>query len=91
MLHSNQRNTKNSRSTSNRNGGLGYENELDSDENILIPSSKAYVTTQIRSGNDGRAKGSREESSDRVVSSANESHIVRTVEVRQYEEEKEMN
>jgi hypothetical protein len=75
---------------SNRNGTLNYENELDSDENILIPSSKAYVTTQIRSGNDGRAKSNREENSDRAIGSANESHIVRTVEVRQYEEGKEM-
>lgn len=83
MLGSNQKNSKNSRSI-NQNRSLHYVNEHDSDENILIPNSKSYVTTQIRAGNDVGA----DQDSDRGTSSANDAHIVRTVEVRQYEEGK---
>lgn len=74
---------KRSRSATHNAESAHYE-ENGSDENILIPDGKSYVTTKVRAG-DG-VEGSVGEESTGGGTSLDDSHILRTVEVtRVYE------
>jgi hypothetical protein len=78
---------KRSRSATNNAEGSHYNENMGSDENILIPNGKSYVTTKIRAGDDGAEGSSVGDESKGHGTSLDDSHILRTVEVvRQYEE-----
>jgi hypothetical protein len=77
-----------SRNTGHTPESVHYNEDMGSDENILIPNGKSYVTTNVRAG-DGTAEGSTGSIGDGNGghgASLDDSHILRTVEVRQYEE-----
>ncbi|UZP39373.1 hypothetical protein NXS19_007189 [Fusarium pseudograminearum] len=78
---------KRSRSATDNAESAHYKQNMGSDENILIPNGKSYVTTKIRAGDDGAQRNSVGNESGGHGASIDESHILRTVEVvRQYEE-----
>ncbi|KAI3578550.1 hypothetical protein IWW34DRAFT_466496 [Fusarium oxysporum f. sp. albedinis] len=77
-----------SRNTGHTPESIHYNEDMGSDENILIPNGKSYVTTKVRAGDD-TAEGSTNSIGDGNGghgTSLDNSHILRTVEVRQYEE-----
>ncbi|KAJ4252771.1 hypothetical protein NW762_010677 [Fusarium torreyae] len=77
---------KQSRNTARVQEGTHYHEDAGSDENVLIPEAKSYVTTRVRAGDDV-TEGSRVSAENRGFgASLDDSHILRTVEVRQYEE-----
>ncbi|KAM0543817.1 hypothetical protein ACHAPJ_012124 [Fusarium lateritium] len=77
---------KQSRNTARVQEGTHYHEDAGSDENVLIPDAKSYVTTRVRAGDD-ITEGSRVSAENREFgASLDGSHILRTVEVRQYEE-----
>jgi hypothetical protein len=78
---------KRSRSATNNAESAHYKENMGSDENILIPNGKSYVTTKIRAGDDGTEGSSVGDENGGHAASLDDSHILRTVEVvRQYEE-----
>ncbi|KAM0361143.1 hypothetical protein ACHAPK_006307 [Fusarium culmorum] len=78
---------KRSRSATDNAESGHYKEDMGSDENILIPNGKSYVTTEIRAGDDGTERNSVGNQSGGHGSSLDDAHILRTVEVvRQYEE-----
>ncbi|KAJ3547138.1 hypothetical protein NM208_g1662 [Fusarium decemcellulare] len=83
MMSSSQ---KRSRNTTQNPSSIHFKDELDSDENNLINGGKSYVTTRVRVGDDTTERGSASGGSNGFRPSFDDSHIVRTVEVRQYEE-----
>lgn len=77
-----------SRNTGHTPESVHYNEDMGSDENVLIPNGKAYFTTNVRAG-DVTTEGSTGSIGDGNGGhgvSIDDSHILRTVEVRQYEE-----
>ncbi|KAG9496545.1 hypothetical protein J7337_011321 [Fusarium musae] len=75
-----------SRNTGHTPESVHYNEDMGSDENILIPNGKSYVTTNVRAG-EGTAEGSTGSIGNGNGGhgvSLDDSHILRTVEVRQY-------
>jgi hypothetical protein len=91
MMNSSQKNSQNRRTQL---GSMNFNNHTehtdDSDENILIPQFGSKVTTSVQAGemNDPEhsINGREDDDSSKRKPSFDESQIVRTVEVRQYEE-----
>lgn len=75
---------KNSRNATRNLDTIYYNKDADSDENNLISSGPAYVTTNIRAGDEEADRSSAGADSGRRKRSVDDSRIVRTVEVRQY-------
>lgn len=78
---------KRSRNATNNAESAHYKESMGSDENILIPNSKYNVTTKVRAGDDGVEGSSVGGESGGHGVSLDDSHILRTVEVRQYREQ----
>ncbi|KAM0194719.1 hypothetical protein ACHAPA_008643 [Fusarium lateritium] len=73
---------KRSRNATQTPQSVHYNEELGSDENILIPAGKSYVTTQVRGGDDVAEGSSVSEGNRDFGATLDDSHILRTVEVR---------